>query len=666
LEHLRNLCSTTTRGELYATMRSLDEIAAGHRSPAESGAAPHFPQPSHEAPGRRVRKVPTFNLAHLREAIADGHVLAEYQPKVPLDPSRDSNAVEVLCRLRHPAFGVVYPDVFIPLAEKNGLIAELTDAVVRQAFSDWRKWYEHGLTVRLAINVSPELLDGGEWANRFLAFCTEFGIAAEYITLEITESSSKAASEAAVEVLARLKLKGITLSIDDFGTGFSSLATLYRLPFGELKIDKCFVMELKRDPAARALIESTVEMAQRLGLKVTAEGVEDDSTFAELRRIGCDDAQGWFISKSLPAAEISPFFAEWERSRGAPCAGNPGLAAKLAAIQGLLAEAAAPDNVNGTLMLSATQFLGPDASIPDIVAALPPLVLQGRWLPALAACHKAAGILNTRYIHAALKKHILELQRLLEHRLLNDGPLALTSASGQVYIHPRRSVLIGRPADNEPVDIVINCRWLSRGQRNLYLYFDRGDWLIEDLGSTNGAAVAGTMLSPGNPVSLPPTSTTVEIGRSKSGAAPLSLCVERCGANRETIVVRVSGTGMDPLTWPTREQDLRSLWIISREDIGIGPTASCAIRTSDPGDAPLAEIRFQNGYWIAPRPGVLLTIDGSTFESPVPLPPDTTVCIGQSCFTVEIPARGSAAGRKSDFTPREEAAVQLRAAGGAA
>jgi hypothetical protein len=315
-------------------------------------------------------------------------------------------------------------------------------------------------------------------------------------------------------------------------------------------------------------------------------------------------------------------------------------------------------------MLSATQFLEPDASILDIVAAIPPLALQGRLLPALAACHKAAGILKTRHVYAAMKKHILELQRLLEYRLLANGPLILSNGSQTAHLHPRRSALIGRSADEKPVDIVINCRWLSRGERNLYLYFDRGDWLIEDLGSTNGAAVAGTMLAPGNPVSISRGSTTVEIGRSKTGEAPLSLRLERCGANHETITVRaLAGTECDPLTWPSREQDLQSLWIVSRENVSVGAAPSCIIRTEDRVATILADIRFQNGYWIAPRPGVALTIDGVTFESPVPLPPDTTVQVGSSTFVVQSPSRQPATTWKTDGLSGQVAAGPLRAVG---
>jgi len=151
--------------------------------------------------------------------------------------------------------------------------------------------------------------------------------------------------------------------------------------FGELKIDKCFVMELERDPARERSSNPPSKWRSAWELKVTAEGVETDSTFAQLRLIGCDDAQGWFISKSLPADEIPSFFAGWKKTRGTPGDGNPSFASKLAAIQNLLDEAAMPGNANETLMLSATQFLEPDASILDIVAAIPPLALQGRLLP---------------------------------------------------------------------------------------------------------------------------------------------------------------------------------------------------------------------------------------------------------------------------------------------
>src|SRR4051812_29615696 len=252
-----------------------------------------------------------FTAEHLEDAIDRQYIHVEYQPKVPLVASGKEYAVEALCRLRHPHFGNVFPDQFIPIAEKHGLIAKLTDSVVRQAFRDLAVWREQGLAVGLALNVSPELLKTTEWCEQFTKTCEELEIDHERITLEITESSAGATLEVALDVLTRLRLKGFLLSIDDFGTGFSSLATLYKLPFNELKIDKGFTFDLQKSAEARALIESTIGMAQRLGLKVVAEGVETESVFRELRAMGCQHAQGYFISKSLPAEKVPQFFADW-------------------------------------------------------------------------------------------------------------------------------------------------------------------------------------------------------------------------------------------------------------------------------------------------------------------------------------------------------------------
>jgi len=589
----------------------------------------------------------SFTAADLRDSIEGGHVVAEYQPKVPFDPALETYAVEVLCRIRHPSFGWIYPDHFIGLAEKNGLIAELTDEVVRQSFSAWRKWFEHGLTLGLAINVSPELLDSGAWSDRFLSRCAEFGVPPEYITLEITESSSKAASETALDILTRLKLKGLTLSIDDFGTGFSSLATLYRLPFSELKIDKSFTMEFDQDPAARSLIESTVEMAQRLGLKVTAEGVETDSTFAQLRLIGCDDAQGYLISKSLPAEEIPAFFAAWRRTRGVSADGRPGFMPKLAAIQTLLNEAVGPANMNQTLVLSPTQCLAPEAPSLEVIAAIPPLVLQGRSLLALAACHNALQMLKARHEHAGLRKQVLELQRLLEYQLLRREDLVLSGGAHVYHLQPRRSALIGRPSTEKQVDVVINCRWFSRGERNLYLHFDGDSWFIEDLGSTNGSAVGRATLTPGSPIAVPFGRTLVEIGRSQGHPAPLSLCLSRSSESGEAVAITViAGDESDPATWPTRDQDLETTWVIFRGELSMGSEEYCAVKVADSAARILADIRFQNGFWIAPRAGVPLTVDGVRFENPVPLVVGTALRVGSTEFQVELGSRRIPAGEK--------------------
>ncbi len=279
-----------------------------------------------------------FGADHLADAIARELLHVEYQPKVPLKADSDDLAVEALCRLQHPQFGNIYPEQFIALAEKHALIAALTDAVVCHAFRDLASWRDAGLAVRLALNVSPELLQSLDWCEQFMRRCEEFAIEPESITLEITESQSGATLDVALGVLTRLRLKGFTLSIDDFGTGFSSLATLYKLPFSELKIDKSFTFDLQESEDARALIESTIGMARRLGLEVVAEGVESEAVFRELRLMGCQHAQGYFISKSIAADKVPQFFADWSALRKSEPIHVGTALPKLAIIQSLLAD----------------------------------------------------------------------------------------------------------------------------------------------------------------------------------------------------------------------------------------------------------------------------------------------------------------------------------------
>ena len=187
----------------------------------------------------------------------------------------------------------------------------------------------------MAINISPRLMSGMTWFELFEHRCQEYSIDPTRITLEVTESSSQGGKVLALEILSRLRLKGFLLSIDDFGTGFSSLETLYKLPFGELKIDKGFVFDLLKNSEARTLVESTVSLARKLGLKIVAEGVETDELFQELRNLQCDDAQGYFISKPVAADAIVPFFARWESDSFAR-ANSP--ANRLKAVHALLAE----------------------------------------------------------------------------------------------------------------------------------------------------------------------------------------------------------------------------------------------------------------------------------------------------------------------------------------
>src|ERR1700761_9183192 len=262
----------------------------------------------------------------LAQAISGGHVVVHYQPKVPFRAGETSFGVEALCRIKHPELGMIYPDNFIPLAEAHDLIADLTDAVTVQAFRDLRIWDEAGRTLRVAINISPRLMGSMTWFEQFERRCQEYGVDPRRITLEVTESSSQGGKVLALEILSRLRLKGFLLSIDDFGTGFSSLETLYKLPFGELKIDKGFVFDLQKSSEARALVESTIMLARKLGLKICAEGVESQQLFDELRVLQCDDAQGYHISRPIPAADIGAFFQQWNAAHAADRNAMPRLA----------------------------------------------------------------------------------------------------------------------------------------------------------------------------------------------------------------------------------------------------------------------------------------------------------------------------------------------------
>src|SRR3954470_4740189 len=322
----------------------------------------------------------------LAQAIAGGHVVVHYQPKVPFRAGETDFGVEALCRIQHPELGMVYPDNFIPLAEAHDLILELTDAVTVQAFRDLKIWDAAGRTLRMAINISPRLMGSMTWFELFEHRCQEHKVDPKRITLEVTESSSQGGKVLALEILSRLRLKGFLLSIDDFGTGFSSLETLYKLPFGELKIDKGFVFDLLKNSEARTLVESTVSLARKLGLKIVAEGVETDELFQELRSLHCDDAQGYFISKPITADAIAPFFARWESDSFAQ-ANSP--ANRLKAVHGLLADilGGSDEDDDATVVLSSTPSAGEGGR--DMAARLPALVLGGDLIGSLALLHKA-------------------------------------------------------------------------------------------------------------------------------------------------------------------------------------------------------------------------------------------------------------------------------------
>jgi len=217
----------------------------------------------------------------------------------------------------HPVHGFIPPDDFIPLAEQTGNVCALTRWVVRTAVAQGRAWQEQGLALKTAINVSAlDLADPG-----FAAFIAEQlreqGLSAASLIVEITESAVMADPEQAMGQLQQLCELGVLLSIDDYGTGYSSMAQLKRLPVHELKIDKSFVQDLLSNPDDDIIVRSTVELGHNMGLKIVAEGVESEAILERLDQLGCDIAQGYLLSKPLPPAAFADWLAntQWQVPR---------------------------------------------------------------------------------------------------------------------------------------------------------------------------------------------------------------------------------------------------------------------------------------------------------------------------------------------------------------
>ncbi len=243
-------------------------------------------------------------LADLRDAISDRALTVHYQPQVDISSGRVVG-VEALVRWQHPRYGALSPDEFIPLAEHSSLITPLTVIVLETALRDLRSW-NGGDGLSMAVNMSPRsLLDPGivEHVRRALE---EAQVPPSSLTLEITENSLMSDPEGAIAALESLRALGVRLSIDDLGTGYSSLAYLQRLPVDEVKIDRSFVMVFP-DPSAEAVVGAIVDLAHRLHRHVVAEGVEQAETMVALQELGCDVAQGYHIARPMPADQLAAF-----------------------------------------------------------------------------------------------------------------------------------------------------------------------------------------------------------------------------------------------------------------------------------------------------------------------------------------------------------------------
>lgn len=242
-------------------------------------------------------------LGELDDAIARDEIRIVYQPK--LDLRRNVIvSVEALVRWEHPVRGFMPPDAFIPLAERNDRIAGLTLHVLALTLADLRRWHASGLELTSAVNISAKLLNSDEFISELRRMVEESRIDPTWLTLEVTESAAMTYPERAASALRLFRDMGISISMDDYGTGQSSLSYLKQLPLSELKIDRSFVQFAHQNRSDGALVRSTVNLAHELGLKIVAEGVEDPGCLDFLVAIGCDMAQGYLISRPVPAAEL--------------------------------------------------------------------------------------------------------------------------------------------------------------------------------------------------------------------------------------------------------------------------------------------------------------------------------------------------------------------------
>lgn len=244
----------------------------------------------------------------LRQAILNDDLYLLYQPKVALTTGKVVG-LEALVRWKTPYGEVVPPDVFIPMAEEQGVIDEVTDWVLRNAIRQLGFWKAEGMDMNVSVNVSASNLHNLKLPDQIAALCADAGVAPECITVELTETASMGDPAKMMDVLARFRIKNFSLSIDDFGTGYSSLTQLQRLPFSEIKIDKSFVMAMDKTKDSAIIAKTVVDMGHNLGLRVCAEGVESEKVLSMLREFGCDIVQGFYFSAPVAADKVRDFVA---------------------------------------------------------------------------------------------------------------------------------------------------------------------------------------------------------------------------------------------------------------------------------------------------------------------------------------------------------------------
>jgi EAL domain-containing protein (putative c-di-GMP-specific phosphodiesterase class I) len=271
----------------------------------ETGYAVYDPGADSHSPDR-------LQLVHeLRRAIEQDELVLHYQPKVTVATGH-VEGVEALVRWDHPRRGLIPPDQFIPLAERTGLILPLTWWVLDHALQQCRQWQDEGLHLGVAVNLSARNLLDRDLSDSIAASLQRWDVEPDCLEVELTESTVMADPFRAISMLTRLHETGVRLAIDDFGTGYSSLGYLKRLPVDEIKIDRSFVLDMAANESDYQIVRATISLSHDLGLHTVAEGVEDDESWERLATLGCDLAQGYYLTRPLPAGACADWLRAWQ------------------------------------------------------------------------------------------------------------------------------------------------------------------------------------------------------------------------------------------------------------------------------------------------------------------------------------------------------------------
>lgn len=245
-----------------------------------------------------------ITVEEIKQAIDDQQLVLYYQPQIDLSTNL-LKGVEALVRWQHPTRGLLPPAMFIAIAEKEGLMGELTANVIDMAVKQSHEWKELGYKITISVNVSADNITSLTLPDHLTDLINDQGLDPQSIVLEITESVLMGELKTSLDILTRLRMKGFGLSIDDFGTGNSSLVLLHRVPFTELKIDMSFVRNMDKDVDAYSIVETCVMLAHKLRMDVVAEGIENKNIRRSLREMGCDIGQGYEIAKPMPGEQLT-------------------------------------------------------------------------------------------------------------------------------------------------------------------------------------------------------------------------------------------------------------------------------------------------------------------------------------------------------------------------